>query len=229
MGLFDWIGDYVHDRAMHTAYWNHTRRLRQRLKEETKYLGEQEKKRGHLVAPQLPVPFKKNLVLHNSFMLLDSWDESFSAANFIEQRGGAIKKWRDPQSELTAAQLIMLASKRHYIDPRLLIVSLQREKSIIRRPNLPQKVMEWACGVGAWDGDREWDPKYKGFGRQIDSAAETYKNRFNGFTKGEEMRVDFNKAVVTPENAATYALYVYTPHIHAAQLTHVIWKGFFGV
>ncbi len=228
MSLFDWIGDYLHDKAMHTAHWNATRRLRARLAEEEQYLKQEEKARGVLLAPELPDPFDPTNVLPNSFVLLDNWDQDFSVLDFLQKRGGAIKDWKDPVTGDSAAALINRASQRHWIDPKLLLVSLQREKGIIRRKALPQKDMDWACGVGAWDKGK-WAQRYRGFAKQIDKAAETYKNRFAGFQAGEEIEVDFGKAVVTPQNAGTYALYVYTPHTSAAKLTWLVWKGFFGV
>ncbi len=177
----------------------------------------------------LPAPFDPMLVIPNSFMLLDEWDKDFSTADFLDKRGGAIKNYVDPKTKDQAWFLIDAAARTHRIDPRLLIVSLQREKGLIRRTDLKQKDMDWACGVGAWDGKRKWDERFKGFGRQIDAAARTYKNRFAGFSKGEELTLDYGETLLTPENAATYALYVYTPHTSAALLTWKIWKGFYGV
>lgn len=230
MSLFDRFGDWLSDRAEHAAYKRHTALLRKRLSEEEIYLQTRRAALRHEpTAPSLPVPYSSRLVIPDSFMLLDKWDQNFSTEGFLRGRGGAIKDYVDPKTKCKASVLIDAAARNHGIDPKLLLVSLQREKSLIRRPDLKVKDMDWACGVGAWDGKRKWDERFKGFGNQIDSAARTYKNRFHGFSRGEELTLDGGATRLIPENAATYALYVYTPHVPAAKLTWVVWKGFFGV
>ncbi len=230
MSLLDRFGDWISDRAEHTAYKRHTALLRKRLSEEEIYL---QTRRAYLrhdpVAPGLPTPYSDRLVIPDSFMLLDKWDQNFSTEGFLQGRGGAIKDFVDPKTKCKAAVLIDAAARNHGIDPKILIVSLQREKGLVRRPDLKLKDMDWACGVGAWDGKRKWDERFKGFGNQIDAAARTYKNRFRGYSKGEELTLDYGALQLAPENAATYSLYVYTPHTSAALLTYKVWKGFFGV
>ncbi len=229
MSFTEWLGDKIESYSRSQAYYVATSRLRARHAEADKYLRAREKSAGKkLQVPHLPEPFHEDLVLPNSFMLLDEWDEGFSVEDFLQERGGAIKDYVHPRTGSKASSLITTAARNHNIDPKLLIVSLQREKGIIRRPQLPEKVMDWACGVGAWDSGT-WAEKYRGFDHQIDKAAETYKNRFAGFHQGEEIKVDFDKKTLVPINAATYALYVYTPHVSAALLTWKVWKGFFGV
>lgn len=230
MSLLDRLGDAVSNYYEHKAYQKYTALLRKRLTEEEIYIQTRAAALQHEPkAPGLPVPFSTTLVIPDSLLLLDHWDENFSTEAFLQQRGGAIKDYVEPVTRCKASVLIDDAARNHGIDPRLLIVSLQREKGIIRRPDLTQKDMNWACGVGAWDGKRKWDESYKGFNKQMDSCARTYHNRFEGFSKGEEVTLDGGQTILVPENAATYALYVYTPHTSAAKLTWAVWKGLFGI
>lgn len=230
MGVIDRFGDWIADRAEHKAYQKHTALLRRRLSEEEIYIQTRRAALHHEpIAPGLPVPFNRHLVIPDSFLLLDHWDDSFSTEAFLQHRGGAIKDYVDPKTGCKASILIDVAAKNHQIDPKLLIVSLQREKGLIRRPDLKEKDMDWACGVGAWDGKRKWDETFKGFEPQIDSCARTYHNRFRGFSEGEQLTLDYGETFLIPENAATYALYVYTPHVSAARLTWAVWKGLFGI
>ena len=230
MSLLDRLGDAVSDYYEHKSYQKYTALLRKRLSEEEIYIQTRKAALQHEpVAPGLPVPYTNTLVIPDSFMLLDHWDQAFSTEAFLQQRGGAIKNFVDKKSNCKASVLIDDAARNHGIDPKLLIASLQREKGLVRRPDLKQKDMDWACGVGAWDGKRKWDERYKGFERQINSCAKTYHNRFKGFSKGEVLTLDYGETELVPENAATYALYVYTPHTSAAKLTWAVWKGLFGI
>ena len=230
MSWLDRLGDAISDYYEHKSYQRYTTLLRHRLSEEEIYIQTRRTALEHEPqAPGLPMQFSRNLIIPDSLMLLDHWDHNFSTEAFLQQRGGAIKDYVDPKTKCRAGVLIDDAARNHGIDPRLLIVSLQREKGIIRRPDLTQKDMDWACGVGAWDGKRKWDVRFQGFDKQVDSCARTYHNRFQGFSTGEELVLDYGETRLVPENAATYALYVYTPHVFAAKLTHAVWKGLFGI
>jgi len=229
MSLLDRFGDFVSDYYEHKSYQKYTALLRKRLSEEEIYIQTRKAALQHEPFAGLPVPFSNTLVIPDSFMVPGYWDQAFSTEAFLQQRGGAIKNFVDKKTNCKASVLIDDAARNHGINPKLLIVSLQREKGLIRRSDLKQKDMDWACGVGAWDGKRKWDERFKGFGKQVDAAARTYHNRFKGFSKGEALTLDYGETELAPENAATYALYVYTPHTSASKLTWAVWKGLFGI
>lgn len=118
--------------------------------------------------------------------------------------------------------LDIYCSTKH-INPKLILVSLQREQGILKRKEKPEnKVLERALGVGCTDsGD---NTTFYGFEKQISGACNTYIRWFKeplGL-----IRVDFGKKVISPANHFTFSLYKYTPHVDAAKLTWTMWKQY---
>lgn len=142
------------------------------------------------------------------------------------------------------------------VSPKLLLVTLQKEASLVEDPNPSQSDLDWAMGYGCPDS---WvcNPYYKGFGKQINSTAlqflaymkesqnygfkpyQTYiaKDKY-GILKSMARAVndgDYNNIVsspdmvtVTPQNQATAALYNYTPHIFNGNYNvYKLWNRYF--
>lgn len=110
------------------------------------------------------------------------------------------------------------------ISPRFMLVLLQKESSLVEEKNPSQGRLDWATGYGCPDN---WtcNPYYKGFGKQVNSAAlqflaymETpHKYGFKGggtYTFNNPFgTISQEKMTVTVSNQATAALYNYTPHV----------------
>ncbi|MDD2681177.1 MAG: hypothetical protein PHE20_03750 [Patescibacteria group bacterium] len=110
------------------------------------------------------------------------------------------------------------------VSPKFLIVLLQKEASLIENPSPTQARLDWATGYGCPDN---WtcNPYYKGFGKQVNSAAlqflayinEQYRYTYKAgqtYTFSNPYGTISNESmVVTPANKATAALYNYTPHV----------------
>ncbi len=110
------------------------------------------------------------------------------------------------------------------INPKFLLVLLQKEQSLIEDKNPNQRQLNWATGYGCPDGS-SCNPYWEGFGKQINSAA----LQFWWYMKNPESynykignTYDFNNPYgtietknvrVSIENKATAALYNYTPHV----------------
>ena len=126
------------------------------------------------------------------------------------------------------------------INPKFLLVLLQKEQALIEKQNPEQGRLDWATGYGCPDsgGCKE---KWKGFGKQVNSAAlqfydyvtrinlYTYKPG-NLYTFTNPYAIDINKkdTLVTPDNAATAALYNYTPHVYNGNYNfYKIWNRYF--
>ncbi|MFA6194534.1 MAG: hypothetical protein WC719_02165 [Patescibacteria group bacterium] len=127
------------------------------------------------------------------------------------------------------------------VNPKFLLVLLQKEASLVTDNSPAQSHLDWATGYGCPDS---WvcNPYYKGFGKQVNSASlqflaylkeperysfkvgQTYiaKDKY-GILKPIAKAIndgDYNTIMaspdhvsVTPENLATAALYNYTPHV----------------
>ncbi len=142
------------------------------------------------------------------------------------------------------------------INPKFLLVLLQKEASLVTDSAPPQNHLDWATGYGCPDS---WvcNPYYKGFGKQVNSAAlqflaymqepgnygfkvgQTYiaKDKYS-ILKSTARAIndgDYNSIVtspemvsVTPANQATAALYNYTPHVFNGNYnTYKLWNTYF--
>jgi hypothetical protein len=134
------------------------------------------------------------------------------------------------------------------INPNVLLVLLQKEEGLIEDSNPPQVHLDWATGYYIYDGiltcnpyDKCW--KYKGFGKQINSAALqflAYMKEPNHYPYKANQTYLINNTVqpycttanqtmtITPQNQATAALYDYTPHVFNGNYNfYKLWNRYF--
>ena len=132
------------------------------------------------------------------------------------------------------------------VSPKFLLVLLQKETSLIENSNPSQNHLDWATGYMIFDGMLTCSPydkcyRYKGFGKQVNSAAlqfRAYVNEPNKYAYRAGQTYTFannygtiskENMVVTPENRATAALYNYTPHVFNGNYNVFrLWKRYFG-
>jgi len=125
------------------------------------------------------------------------------------------------------------------VNPKFLLVLLQKEQSLIEDSSPEQSQLDWATGYGCPDN---WacNPYYKGFGKQVNSASlqfryymdhpDSYKYKAgNTYTFTNPYGVVTNEPMnVTIENAATAGLYNYTPHVFNGNYNFFkLWKKYF--
>lgn len=136
----------------------------------------------------------------------------------------------------TASEIIWRVAQSYEISPKVLLVTLQKEQSLITDTTPSQKQLDWATGYGVCDSCSMSDPniqKYKGFANQVDYAA-GWKRWFmdNVLTlswakqPGQTYLIDSRE--VTPNNIATAAFYTYTPHYNGNYNFWKIWQDWFG-
>lgn len=136
----------------------------------------------------------------------------------------------------SASQIIYEASQQYKVNPKYVIVMLQKEQGLIQMENPTQKRLDWACGYAVCDGCSLSDPKvlkYKGFGKQVDNAAGamrfyTDKASVYEFIKKAGISYEINGEIVIPKNQATANLYTYTPHIAGNYTFWRVWQRYFG-
>ncbi len=121
------------------------------------------------------------------------------------------------------------------INPKFLLVLLQKEQSLITEQSPSQSQLDWATGYGCPDGGGCND-RWRGFGKQVNSAALQFfdylKNPQNyGFRAGQTYTVSNTgrpAMQVTPANKATAGLYNYTPHVYNGNYNfHNLWMRYF--
>lgn len=116
-------------------------------------------------------------------------------------------------------------SQEFSINPKVLLVTLQKEQGLLTKTAPTQTQLDWALGFGCYDGStpETRDPKYKGLGNQIWYAARALDSYAQTtWYPGLERTICVNCVTqpYTPnyhfvaKNLATYKLYVYTPHSH---------------
>ena len=154
---------------------------------------------------------------------------------FLEDKNSTLAKYVDPNIKMTASQIIYDNARLNRINPRYILVLLQKEQSLITDTNPSQGQYDWATGYGVCDSCSKSDPniqKYKGFAMQVDRGAGGTRFYFDNpdkfkYQTGETYTIDSTK--VTIKNDATRALYTYTPHLHGNELLATLWEKWFAV
>lgn len=132
-----------------------------------------------------------------------------------------------------------LKCRKVAINPKFLLVLLQKEQSLIEESSPSQKNLDWATGYGCPDSGG-CNPRWQGFGKQVNSAAlqfidylekpQLYTYRAGGtyiFTSPYGT-ISQETIMVTPANQATAALYNYTPHVYNGNFNfYKIWQRYF--
>lgn len=121
----------------------------------------------------------------------------------------------------TAAEVIYRAAQKYKISPRVILVTLQKEQSLVENSKPTQYNLDWATGYARCD---DYDicgpdkvPQHKGFAKQVDDAAGWYRWYLDGngtYLKKPGTTYNIDDHYITPSNLATAALYAYTPHWH---------------
>ena len=139
----------------------------------------------------------------------------------------------------SAADIISNAAKEFTLNPRVILVILQKEQSLVESTSASQKQLDWAMGYAICDDCSKSDPrlqKYRGFGKQVYYASERIREAYlsklllngvtmSGYGPGIESVIDGSALV--PQNNATAALYTYTPHKQGNVNFMNIWNRWF--
>jgi hypothetical protein len=130
-----------------------------------------------------------------------------------------------------AAQIIYEACQRWNVSPRVMLVMLQKEQSLLTRTSMVtgyKSTLDWAIGMGCPDSGVRKE-QFRGFGRQVwygaqslDAYGEVGKPLPSGtilgtWKPGSSMKVSYpgGTTYVVPAAIATFKLYTYNPSIGA--------------
>jgi hypothetical protein len=138
----------------------------------------------------------------------------------------------------SAAKAIHEAAQAHGINPLLILTRAQLEMSLIGKATASQFSLDYAFGCGCPD-NQSCSTQWKGFHRQVDCMASHMRDYVDDLEAGGstiagwkigKSKKTLDGYTITPKNAATAALYTYTPHVGSAgsgNLGHFkIWKKF---
>lgn len=157
---------------------------------------------------------------------------------FLTEQGGAIAQLTAPDKNGTnrvAADIIYEASQEHSINPKYLLVKLQKEQSLITAKTPTEKQLDGATGYGISDGCGWTCDVYlrnKGFGKQVDSAAGIMRWYYDNVSsqswiKKPNVAYAIDNTTVLPATYATAFLYTYTPHIEGNENFWKLWQKWF--
>lgn len=155
---------------------------------------------------------------------------------------GSLHQYRTKDAygiERSAADIILRAAQEFQLNPQLLLVTLQKEQSLVEHPSPSQRQLDWAMGYAICDDCSKSDPrlqKYRGFGNQVHQAAKQFRDAYltqlntlgtttSGYGPGVQKLIDGTALI--PQNNATAALYTYTPHLHGNLNFISIWNRWF--
>jgi hypothetical protein len=184
---------------------------------------------------------------------------------FLRSKGGYISKNYFPNNDgemMSTAQIIYNAAHNYDCDgvtlspkptraereqkcrpapinPKFLLVLLQKEQSLIEDTAPTQKQLDWATGYAVCDSCSMNDPaiqRWKGFGKQVNSASLQFSDYMNNpqyytYKAGNTYMISNTgrgPSLVTIRNQATAALYNYTPHVYNGNYNFFkLWNRFF--
>ncbi len=127
-----------------------------------------------------------------------------------------------------AAEIVYNAAQEARINPKFLLVTLQKEQGLIERSEYNQRALDYAMGYYCFDG-QACNPQWQGFGKQVRAAALQFRDYIDNihtrpYRPGQTSSIDGQ--AVTPVNRITAAMYVYTPHLHGNRLFMTIWQRY---
>ena len=107
---------------------------------------------------------------------------------FLDRQAGPLKnKYFNDHNGVrkSAAEIIADAAKHYNVSPRVILVTLQKEQSLLSKTPRKQSGYDWAMGCGRPDSGISV-MKYKGFGNQIWGGAQKFDKWDKYWTLGYE-------------------------------------------
>ncbi len=156
---------------------------------------------------------------------------------FLDARGSYLRNYQAEDENgviKSAAEIIYDAGKNYQINPKYILVTLQKEQSLITDDSPTTKQLAGATGYGINESCGWTCPTYlrnSGFGKQVAAAAGLmrwyYNNNSASYVKKKDTPTIIDKQEIVPGSWATAFLYTYTPHISANKNFWRIWGTWF--
>jgi len=186
--------------------------------------------------------FNPNYIIGDS-EILDSTAMSLEEIReLLALKGGYLANYSAPNPDgviMKAADIIYDRAITNKVNPKFLIVLLQKEQSLIEEASPTQTQLDWATGYGCPDG-ASCNVRWQGFWKQVNSASLQFRDYMDNpqlYTYKAGQTYTFSNpystiknetTLVTPANQATAALYNYTPHVYNGNYNfYKIWQRYF--
>ena len=183
--------------------------------------------------PAMAAEFDPNYLISDAEMTNYNTLDLPAIQRFLDRREGTLKNYITVDKEnnfKTATQTFYEVAQKWLINPKYLLVLVQKEMSLLTDPSPSQGRYDWATGYGCPDSGG-CDDRWRGFYKQVNSAAAQtryYMDNINEFNYQPNKTTAVDNTAVTPKNTATAGLYNYTPHLHGNQLFWELWNKYFG-
>ncbi|NUM25390.1 MAG: hypothetical protein HUU49_02065 [Candidatus Buchananbacteria bacterium] len=186
-----------------------------------------------------PIAAQAEIFFNPSFVISDEEMTDHLSLNlaeiqqFLEEKGSSLA-WRSFPDYLgvnrPAAEIIWQAAIESKISPKVLLVTLQKEQSLIGDSSPSQNQLDKAMGYRCPDSG-SCSPKALGFGKQVDGAAWQFRQYMDNpgdwhYQAGNDYAID--GWLVTPLTKATAGLYNYTPHYSGNNRFWQLWQNYWG-
>jgi len=186
--------------------------------------------------------FNPNYIISDSEILDYTAMSLEEIKEFLRDRGGYLANYSCPDPDgkiMTAAEIIYDRAATNLVNPKFLLVLLQKEQSLIEDTSPKQSQLNWATGYGCPDGGG-CNSRWQGFWKQVNSASLQFRDYIDNphlytFKAGQTYTFTnpysttaTGTTIVTPYNKATAALYNYTPHVYNGNFNfYNIWQRYF--
>lgn len=161
--------------------------------------------------------------------------------NFLKKRGGILDTYtcEDKSGRVRkASEIIYTLSQENKINPKFMLVLLQKEQSLLEDSSPSNYQLTAATGYGCPDSGG-CNQRWASFFKQVNSAYlqfRSYLDEANLYRYKSGKTYIFNNSnkkvktidIVTPKNQATAALYNYTPHVYYGNYNFwKLWRKYF--
>lgn len=159
--------------------------------------------------------YNPNDIITDAYMHERGTMSQAEVQDFLEKQPGVLKSYkaRDARGQVRpASEVIYNAANEFGLNPRVLLVMVEKEQSLLTNTRPSDKSLAWATGFGTYN-----HPRYGGFGNQVYYAAKVlgvdydkYSDYYCSFQVGKRTAT-LDGYYVTPANNATRKLYIYNP------------------
>lgn len=194
----------------------------------------------YFAKPSFAREFNPNYIISDEEITNTKGMSLAEVQKFIINKGGYLKNYtvdveiiNEPFRQMPAADFIYERAVQNGVNPKFILVLLQKEQSLITNTAPTQRNLDFATGYGCPDSG-SCSERWRGFAKQVNSATLQFRDYIDNpqnyrYQVGQTYTFVDNRfnvgqvtTTVTPLNKATAALYNYTPHVYNGNFN--FWK-----
>lgn len=190
----------------------------------------------------LSANFDPNLIISDDEVLSQSTMTLPEIQSFLESKGSFLANYTCQDANgvtMKASEAIYTIANTNRVNPRFLLVLLQKEQGLVEDTAPQTSSLDWAAGYGCPDGGG-CNERWRGFWKQINSASLQFRDYIENpglykYQPGQSYvftnpygAITQEPMTVIPGNKATAGLYNYTPHVYNGNYNFwKLWNRYF--